>query len=264
MRLFELKTLQSTIFKTLVESLKENVVDVNFHIDATSIRVVKTDVSSTILINMELDVKKFEFYTFNNPVPLIIGVNTFNLFKIMKTVNSDDILSLYVDDSDCGVLQIQIDNNTKKTFTKYKLNLMEIDEETYDIPENDFDTIVNFNSQTFQKIVKNMSSLSKNIDIKTYNKQIIFSCEGDFASRETIINENDIDTTFEKHDSSIIQGCYSSKHLQSLIKCTNLCENIKICMKNDWPLYIEYSVGDIGKISFLIVQKTDETNYNSD
>lgn len=261
MRIFELKTKQSTVFKTLIESLKEIVIDVNISIDEKTIKIVKVDVSSTILINMVLDTDKFEFFKFNNSGPLTIGINTFNLFKIMKTVGMNDILTLYVDDCDCGVLQIVIDNVEKKTNTKYKLNLMEIDEEEYHIPSDEYDAELHFNSQTFQKLIKSMSTMANNvnIDIKTYNKQIIFSCEGDFASRETTINENDTDTTFTKVSNEIIQGCYSSKHLSSLIKCTNLCDSITLGIKNDWPLYIEYTAGNLGKISFFVVQKTEES-----
>ena len=263
MKLLELKTTQSSIFKILIEALKEIVVDVNMEFSNECIRIVKMDVTKTVLVSLVLKAENFAEsgyykcdYTKENP--LTLGVNIFYLFKLLKTLNNDDILSFQVDDENPGVLDIRLENSAKSSVTKYLLNLIEIDEESLDIPEIDFDTVITYNAASFQKVIKDMSNLSQTIEIKSYNKQLIFSCQGDFASQETTIGEDTDDIKFNKNTDSIFQGCYLSKNLLSFTKCTNLCNNITIKLKNDVPLIITYTAGSLGKITLVIAPKNED------
>ena len=269
MKLVDLKTTQSSIFKVLIEALKEIIIEANIEFTNKYIKIAKTDVSDTVLINLELKADKIRQsgtyvceYTEENP--LIIGINILHLFKLLKTSNNDDILSLYVDDENKGVLYMKLENSSKSAITEYKINLLEIDIINYKLPENDYDTIIIYNSSNFQKIIKDINNLqAKYIDIKSYNKQLIFSGQGDFAYQETTIgekvNNNEIDNIkFNKYDNTkIFQGKYLTKHLLSFTKCTNLCNNITLKLKNDFPLILTYTAGVLGKITLAIAQKDE-------
>lgn len=260
MKLLELRTTQSSIFKILIEALKEILIDVNMEFSNEYIRIVKMDITQTVLVNLELKSENFVesgFYKcdYTKENPLVLGVNIFYLFRLLKTLNNDDILSFYVDDTNPGVLDIRLENNAKSSVTKYALNLIEIDEEDLSVPKIDFDTIITYNATCFQKLIKDMSALSDTIEIKSYNKQLMFSCVGDFASQETTIGEGTDDIKFNKHTDVIIQGCYLSKHLLSFTKCTNLCNNVTLYLKNDYPLFIKYTAGCLGKITLVVASK---------
>ena len=96
--------------------------------------------------------------------------------------------------------------------------------------------------------------------IKSYNKQLILSCKGFFCSQETIIGENIDGLSIIKCDdeNAIIQGKYLSKHLVSFSKCVNLSNFCNIYLKNDFPLMIEYTIGNLGKIKIVIAQSYEE------
>jgi proliferating cell nuclear antigen PCNA len=220
------------------------------------------DITQTVLVNLELKAENFVesgFYKcdYTEDKPLVLGVNIFYLFKLLKTLNNDDILSFYVDDTNPGILDIRLENNAKSSVTKYALNLIEIDEENLSMPDCEFDVVITYNAASFQKIIKDMSNLSQTIEIKSYNKQLIFSCQGDYASQETTIGEATDDIKFNKSTDEIIQGCYLSKHLLSFTKCTNLCNNVTLYLKNDYPLFIKYTAGCLGKITLVVASKTD-------
>jgi proliferating cell nuclear antigen len=259
MKILELKTIQCSIFKTLIEALKEILIDVNMEFSKNCIKVVKMDITHTVLVNLNLNTNNFEHYKCDYPddKPLVLGINILYLFRLLKTLNNNDILSLYIDDKQPGVLDIRLENNSKNTITKYLLNLIEIDEEILQMPSTTFDMIIKYNSTSFQKLIKDMAGLSKTIEIKSYNKQLFFSCTGEFASQETIIGENTTDICFEKYTDTIIQGCYLSRHLLSFTKCTNLCDNIKLYLKNDYPLIIEYEISNLGSITLVVATKNN-------
>jgi proliferating cell nuclear antigen len=263
MRVLELKTTQSSIFKILIEALKEVVVEANLIFTSEKMKIAKTNVTETVLINVELKAENFAesgFYKYNhNQEQLVVGINIMNLFKLLKTLNNDDILTFYIDDENMGVLNIRLENNSKATVTKYQLSLIDINEETIEIPQLEFDTIITYNATNFQKIIKDMSNLhAKHIDIKSYNKQLIFTGQGDFATQETTIGEDTDDIKFNKNTDAIFQGKYLTSNLTSFTKCTNLCNNITMKLKNDFPLVITYTAGSLGRITLLIAPKNEE------
>ena len=263
MKLFELKTTQSGIFKILIEALKEIIYEANIEFSSKAIRITRMDITETVLVKLELNPESFEesgYYrcSYTEENPLTIGVNINYFFKLLKTLNNDDILSLQVDDENPGVLDIRLENAAKSSVSKYLLNLLEINEEKLEMPFVDFDTIITYNSTSFQKIIKDMSNLnSKFIDIKSYNKQLIFTGKGEFAAQETTIGEDTEDITFTKNTDYIFQGKYLTKHLLSFTKCTNLCNYITLKLKNDFPLIITYTAGNLGKITLALAAKNE-------
>ena len=79
-------------------------------------------------------------------------------------------------------LGIKIENGDKNTITNYRLNLMDLNEETASRFRHDFSTRSSLCLQmTFQKICRDMNNLSECIEIKSVDNQLIFSCKGDFC-----------------------------------------------------------------------------------
>ena len=50
-----------------------------------------------------------------------------NLFKIIKTMNNNDTLTICMEQDDKNSLGIQITNDEKNTQTMFKMNLLDID-----------------------------------------------------------------------------------------------------------------------------------------
>ena len=80
-------------------------------------------------------------------------------------------------------------------------------------------------STDFQKIIRDLSNISERLEIKSVGNELIFKCQGPFASCEIRRSESDgIMEFISKQDSTkVIQGEFSLKNLSYFIKCTNLC-----------------------------------------
>lgn len=251
----ELKTVQSSIIRILVEALKEILPDTNIEFNPTGMRIITMDLSHTVLVHLRLDGSQFEHY--HCPEKIVVGINMLNLFKLVKTMNNNETLALYITQSDPSRLGIRIENGEKNTVTNFKLNLLDLDEEVIEVPPAQFSSVINIPSSDFQKICRDMSSLSNLIEIKSVDDQLMFTCKGDFAQQETIMGENTNGISYvEKQNSyDIIQGVFSLKHLVLFTKCTNLCNGIQMFLENDYPLIISYQVGSLGEIKFCLAPK---------
>ena len=247
----ELKTVQASSFKILIEALKELLTDTCIEFDETGLKIIAMDTSHIVLVHLKLDAAKFEHYYCRTK--LNIGVNMLNFHKLIKTINSTDTLTLFMDDVDINHLGIKIENGDKNTKTIYKLNLLDLDNPQISIDPTEFNSVITLPSTDFQKICRDMSNVSEIVEIKNIYNQLIFSCKGDFCSQETILSDNDgsnIRKTGGGGD--IIQGFYKLKFLVLFTQCTNLCNTVSIFFKSSYPLIIQYSVASLGEIKLAI------------
>ena len=89
------------------------------------------------------------------------------------------------------------------------------------------------------------------MEIKSIKNQLIFKCQGSFASAEIIRSESDGMGFIQKHN-KVIQGEFSLKNLSYFIKCTNLCNQIEIYLENNRPLIVKYNVASLGEIKLCL------------
>ena len=256
-KIIEIKTVQSGAFRILIEALKEILTDANFEIDHTGIKIIAMDSSHTVLVHLKLNADNFE--VFNCKGSHTLGINMLNMFKLIKTMCNNDSLTLFLEEDNESTLCMKIENSEKNSVTNYKLNLMDLHEENIQIPPATFDSVITMPSVDFQKTCRDMFHLSDDIEIKSLDNHLIFTCKGHFASQETCIGEANSGLSFLKNNDpqEIVQGVYALKHLVLFSKCTNLCNSIELYLKNDYPLIIKYSVASLGEIKLCLAPKVD-------
>ena len=236
---------------------QEILTEANFIFDETGIKLMAMDSTRTILIHMKLDSPSFEY--FHCPEKIVVGVNMSNLFKLIKTMGNSESLTLFIEKDNENKLGILINNQEKNSQTVYKLNMMDIPDDQISIPPASFETELSLPSGDFQKIIRDMINIGENIEIKSIGSQLLLNCEGDFASQETILGEttNGLNYKQSAPESLPIQGIFSLKYLILFTKCTNLCNQINLYIKNDYPLIIKYTVASLGTIKLCLAPNTN-------
>ena len=254
----EIKTVQIAPFRTLMTALKDILLETNITFKPDGIRIVNMDKSHTILAHLYLEADKFEYYHCKYP-KIIIGVNMFHLCKLINSIDNDDTLTIYITENEYsdGVvdfLGLKFENGDIKQCKNQKLKLIEPDEEELEVPEVSFSSIINLPSSDFQKIIRDLSNISERLEIKSVGNELIFKCQGPFASCEIRRSESDGNMEFiaKKNPAKVIQGEFSLKNLGYFIKCTNLCNTIEMYLENDLPLIVKYSVASLGEIKLCL------------
>jgi proliferating cell nuclear antigen len=256
--LFMLKTVQATVMKVMVDSLKDVLVDVNLVVDPTGLKIVALDNSHSILVHMKLNAEQFE--VFECEKKMYVGLNMLKFHMLVKTIGNNDVLSLYIERNDPNKLGITIENPEKNVKTNYKLSILDLDVVNIDIPDADFQTTITMPSVNFQKIVRDMHNIADNIEIRNVDNMICFSCRGDFCTQETILGtEKSSGLSISKNPNSdsheIIQGVFSLKYLSMFTKFTNLCNVVELHLKNNFPLILQYRVASLGMIRIIQAQQ---------
>jgi len=252
--IFFVKTVQASAMRILIEALKEILTEANFQFNEEGIKVITMDSTHTMLVHLKLIAENFQ--VFHCPKPTIIGIGLMNLYKLVKTMNNNSILTLFLEKNDVNRLGIQIENTDKRSQTTYKLNIMDLSESILSFPPAQFTSVITMLSSDFQKICRDMYNLCDLIEIKSIGNKLILSCKGDFAEQETIVQSGDDDNgvSIVNNDDSnnIIQGVYLLKFLVLFTKCTNLSNTIELYMKNDFPLILKYTCASLGDIKLVL------------
>ena len=255
-----IKTVQISPFRTLMTALKDILLETNISFHPDGIRIINMDKSHTILAHLYLAAQNFEFYECKKE-KIIIGVNMFHLFKLINSIDNDDTLTIYIENADYvdGIvshLALKFENGDIKQCKTQKLRLIEPEPEELEYPDVKFSSIINLPSVDFQKIIRDLSCISDKLEIKSVGNELIFKCQGQFASAEIHRAESDGSMGFilKQNSSKVIQGEFSLKNLGYFIKCTNLCSQIEIYLENDLPLVVKYNVASLGEIKLCLAQ----------
>ena len=260
MNVLEIKTVQIAPFRTLMTALKDILLESNITFTNEGIKLINMDKTHTILVHMFLEAVNFEHFYCKYP-KIVIGVNMFHLFKLINTIDNNDVLTIFIEESDFsdGIvtnLCLKFENGDINQCKIQKLKLIEPEEVELDVPDVKFSSIINLPSNDFQKIIRDLSNLSDRLEIKSVSDELIFRCKGSFAEAEIRRTEQKGLMEFiEKPDNQkVIQGEFSLKNLSYFIKCTNLCNSIEMYLENDLPVIVLYSVASLGKIRLCLAQ----------
>lgn len=257
--ILELKTFQATTFKQVVDALKEILVDVNFEFDKDGLKILAMNTSHVVLIFAKMEADKFEFYKCSKQK--YVGLNMLKLHQIIKTISNNDTLTLFIEEDDPNKLGIQIENPDKNFKSIYKLSMLDIDVLSFDIPDIEFHTTINMPSTYFQKIIRDMHNIAEIIEIRSQNDYLELRCKGEFCTQKTVIGTDNNKTVSIKHDpsnSEIIQGIFSLKYIAIFTKCTNLCPNVEIYLKHEYPIIMCYQIANLGTIKLCLSQENQQ------
>ncbi len=129
---FYLKTVQSGSIKTMIDAIKEVVVDVNIIFDAKGMLIRAFDNANNAFVKARLNADRFEYYVCGDE-KVTCGVSLIHLFTCLKTMSSTDILMMYMKKGE-NRLKLRIENNRKPKTSKFTLD-------TLDLPLGEFKNI---------------------------------------------------------------------------------------------------------------------------
>jgi proliferating cell nuclear antigen len=253
--LLYIKTVQSHSIKILVESLKEVLTDINLYFDSNGMKIMTMDNARVALVYVRLIKDNFEEFFIESKI--MCGINMIYLFKLLKTVSNNDVLTLFIKKNNSNEFGIRIDNKEKNTYTESYLKMLDISEEKLDIPDIQYDSVISMPSVDLQKYCRDLAIISNNVVITSTESKFILESNGDFASQKIIIGEAQNGLIFSKKNQNVCET-FDLKYLNSFTKSTNLCSTVEIFLKKDYPLVIEYNVANLGKLQYCLAPKVKE------
>ena len=280
--ILELKTSQTAAIKILTDTINSLLSDVNFifrpmyydedtddsddhHNESKEkklggVIIKEINKTGTILVYTKLDADKFDVYIYNhNKNKLTLGLNLNNILKCLKCMSHFDTMTWQVDSEDMNKLVIILESIERKEKKIFKLNLMDLEEEKYEVEPIDFPYSITLPSQDFHKYCKDMASATDKIELMCTNNKVIFSGNGELGQVEFEVGEtNEVNSNCSDE---IVQGLFELRFLIIFTKCTNLCSTVTLYLKNDYPLIVQYNIAALGTIKLVLSPSKNSNKY---
>ncbi|KAI0504206.1 hypothetical protein KFK09_015156 [Dendrobium nobile] len=227
--MLELRLVQGSLLKKVLEAIKDLVTDANFDCSATGFSLQAMDSSHVALVALLLRSEGFEHYRCDRNISM--GMNLNNMSKMLKCAGNDDIITIKGDDgSDTVTFMFESPNQDK--ISDFEMKLMDIDSEHLGIPEAEYHAIVKMPSSEFGRICKDLSSIGDTVVISVSKEGVKFSTRGDIGSANIVCRQNK--TVDKPEEATIIE------------------------MNEPLPVVVEYKIADMGYIRFYLAPKIED------
>ena len=255
--LVNIQTVQATSIKVLFDSLKDILTDVNIHFTKQNMWLKAMDSSHVALIYLCLESENFETYECHGN-DVICGVNMTSLSKLIKTITPQDTVSFKVRANSTDKMEICISNSSKHSQSISILNLLDINEDTYDVPDVNYDSVIKIPSNDFQKNCRDLSSIGETVRITSKNTELRFEAKGDFATQSIVVGVTGASGVTHTHGGQDVSEEFSLKYLNMFTKSTNLGSIVELYFAKNRPMIALYKVGNLGRIQYALAPKISE------
>lgn len=224
------------------------------------IRIVRLTEDKSVLIKLNLDSDKFDHFVCTEP-KIKIGVDVNQLHAMLKVINDDEPIILYMnkDDTDKLYISSHAKNNDGSEETDIELFLMEINNPDLPINPTEFDNKITIASDKFHTDCKHFNNNTRTVEIISINDQISFKGTSDAGHITKTYKDVHGTKNATGNKNVIVQGKYELKNLLSFSKCNKLCSTIDIYLKNEFPLVLVISIATLGKM-YVFLTPVEEEN----
>ncbi|GLU11490.1 hypothetical protein SLE2022_282310 [Rubroshorea leprosula] len=257
--MLELRLVQGSLLKKVLDAIKELVKDANFDCSSTGFSLQAMDSSHVALVALLLRSEGFEHYRCDRNISM--GMNLDNMSKMFKCAGNDDIVTLKADDGS-DTITFMFESPTQDKISDFEMKLMDIDSEHLGIPEADFHAIVRMPSAEFARICRDLASIGDTVIISVTKEGVKFSTRGDIGTANIVLRQN---TTVDKpEDSTIIEMhepvslTFALRYMNSFAKATPLSNQVTISLSSDMPVVVEYKIAEMGHLRFYLAPKIEE------
>ncbi len=235
------------------------------------IRIFGRDKHKTLLTYVKLNADQFVDFCVE-PESYKITLDIIKFHKFMKTVDKDSIMRMYVNVDDKKHLTIELQNTVKNNTSVFKQKLLDCVDEKKNIPNTvDFDMTVIIDTTDFRKVCQEMYQFSEHVEITCTSKAITYQCKDDSVEYVKTFHHSDCEGGVNiatlvkdaKASASVVQGIFNLKHLVIFGKCATLCSEMQLFLRNNYPLFINYKIGRLGKMLVGLLP-VDETTIKRD
>jgi proliferating cell nuclear antigen PCNA len=218
------------------------------------IRILRLTEDKNILIKLNLDAINFEHF-FCGEQKITIGVDMNHFHALLKTVNDDNPVVLYMNKDNRSAIYIRSVNEKDDSSeeTDIELFLMDIGNPDMPIPPTEFQNRVTMASDKFHTICKHLNNNSTFVEITSVGNQISFRGKSD-GGKVTMSYKDTHESSKKNKDKpgQVVQGIYELRNLMCFSKCNKLCNTIDVYLRNDFPLVLVISVATLGKLYIFL------------
>jgi proliferating cell nuclear antigen len=247
------------VFVAIFQLLKHWASHINMHFEKDKLFIQTMDKSHVCLADFNIKNNWFSNYECLNNIKLSLDANHFAI--LLNAALKHDIIELRVEnESEPDKLYINFLNNTEKKgeFEHFfELNLLDIEEDTLDIPKVDYDVDFTIETKKWIDVLSELNTIGEDLNIHCKQNIIELIAIGD-ASKLTVNIPVDELNEYAIAEDEEVNISFSLKHLCKKCCSTKLCTTLDISLSKMYPMALKYNLGDESQVIFYIAPKISD------
>jgi proliferating cell nuclear antigen len=236
-----LKLNEPKLLADSISLISELVSEVKLKITRAGLNIVAVDPANVALVSLKFPAALFS--EFKTEEEENLGLNLEDLKQILRRADASSSLTLEKEDNK---LKISIQSTVKRTFN---LALINLDAEEKKIPELEFNSKVEINSEIFSNAIEDAAIISDSCSFSVKDKFII-EARGNLHSTKTEFSSD------EAKFSGEAKSKYSIEYLQKFIKASRFAERVNLQFSNDYPARIDFK--GPAEVTFILAPRVEE------
>lgn len=233
--------------KTISDLISEGL----FQLKEDGIHLIAADPAMVGLVDFKLEEDVFEEFELDGETK--VGLNLENFYSILRRANSDDTITLELDE-DNSKFKIIMKGMSTRSFSLPILNLSEDDIPSTD--QLDFNIEAELETQVFEGAVKDAMVVSDSVTISADDETINIVSEGDQSNVDFQIS-GDSDGVIALEGSEA-KSMFSLDYLNKMIGAKSLSDTLNMKLGEDFPMRLEFTVPEKADLSFVLAPRIEE------
>lgn len=239
-----------TPFKDSLQAISNLIAEGKFQVTDEGLNLKAADPAMVSLVDFTLLEGAFESFEAEDDVSL--GLNLEKLYSIIRRAKSSDTLVMELEDD--SKFTITMKNGSTRTFS---LPLLNLDQETPETSQLEFDVRADFNSSTLSDGIGDVSVVGDSVTFSADGDAITIRAEGSNSDAEFRI-EKGSDGLLELDADSNIKSMFSMDYLKKMLKAEKLSDTVKLQLGNDFPMRLDFEVPDTLRLGFILAPRIEE------
>lgn len=271
------------MFVALFQLLKNWGSCLNLHFEKTRLYIQSMDKSHICLSSINISSNWFSHYEIDNPSNISLDSTNFAIMMNYALKHSKMEIK-FEDESDPDTIFINLSSATsnnnissstsdvvepKKTKGKvskedhnkfdhfFELGLIEVEQDTLNIPEVEYDVDFIMKSDNFSELISELMVFGSNLNIMCNEDNLEFNASGDAGKLKVNIPIDDLNE-YAIAEGDSLDISYSLTHLGKMCLSTKLGQYVSLSISTEYPMAIKYDLGDNSTVAFYIAPKISD------
>ena len=249
--MFKAVTKDSRLLRDSIDTISQLIDDGLFKLKKDGIELVASDRAMVSFVDFKLKASSFDEYECDKDTS--IGINLLNLLTVLKRTNSNDKLTLNLNEKE-NKLDIILEGDSRRRFS---IPLIETSkEELPQIDKLEFSAVAELRADIFEQGINDADIVADSVVIEITPENLRMFAEGNSSIAELNLEKGN-EALFDLNTKEKVNSRYSLEYLKKMIKGSRIAEKTKIMLGKDFPLKIEFK-GENANLSMILAPRIAE------
>ena len=249
--MFKAELEEVSLIKDSMKTVSDLISEGLFQLTEDGVKLIAADPAMVALVDFKLEEDVFEDYELEEETK--VGLNLENFYSILRRANSDDTITLSVQEEG-SQFEIKMENSSTRNFSLPILNLSEDDIPSTD--NLDFNVTAELETRVLENAIKDALVVGDSVTVSSNGSHLKIAAEGD---------QSNVDFTIEEGSEGIMEiegteasSMFSLDYLNSMVGAKKISDVMELRLGDDSPARLNFEVPEKARLSFVLAPRIEE------